>query len=392
MVTPTLDHTRKLPIMVWIKGREFDNTESTLSFKNIIEKNVIVVTPNFRESIFGFLCLGTPKAPGNAGLKDIIAALKWIQQNIAAFGGDPENVTVFGHGSGAPLVDLLTLSATSKGLLHKAIAQSSTAMAPWAVSRDNLKNAIKVAEALGHSAKDVEILSDIFIRVGSSALMTVINELEITDNSLAFAPCIEREVSDDMEPFLLKSPSNILNDGEQLDVPFITGFVDNEGTIRTHEGTKNELFEKIESSFASFLQPDLTFDSDENEQNVAEEIKMYYFPDDSIGIDEYLTYNGDTMVLVSAIIESQIRALKSSAPTYLYQFSYKGYLGTLLGDSNNSDAAVHSEELAYLFYENSPQPPAANDLAVIDILVERWTNFAKTGFVKHFLILVYKIY
>ncbi|CAH3964504.1 unnamed protein product [Pieris brassicae] len=369
VISPTVDHTRKLPVMVWIKGREINNFDP--AFKNIIEKDVVVVTPNFRESVFGFLCLGTSKAPGNAGLKDIIAALKWIQQNIAAFGGDPHNVTIFGHGSGASIVDLLTLSLSSKGLFHKAIAQSGTAMAPWAVTRDNLLNAIKVAEALGHYVEDVNRLSDIFTRVRASALMAVINELE-SDNLLDFAPCIERVISDDNEPFLLKSPYQIFNAGEQLDVPFMTGFVDKEGAV-VQESLIKDWFGIVN------LQKDLNFNTEEEKQKITEQIKAFYSLNNSIEKDLYVTLAGDVMVYISTLRESHIRALTRTTPIYLYQFSYKGNLGKGLVEDDYSTKSVHGQELAYLFYENSYEACTAYDLAIAGMVVERWTNFAKTG-------------
>ncbi|CAK1544470.1 unnamed protein product [Leptosia nina] len=238
IVTPKLNSTLRLNVLVWIKDKEFDPHEPELSYyKHFVEKDVIVVTPNFRESLLGFLCLGTSSAPGNAGLKDIIAALKWIKLNIAAFGGDPENVTVFGHGSGAAMVDLLTLSNMSKGLFQKAIFQSKNDVESWAVTRDNSKYAIVIAKALGHTVEDLEALSHIFTRISAPVLMAVVHELELTENSLAFAPCMERYLdSRDVEPFILKSPFE--NVGEKIDIPFMTGFING-------DRIKNNTNEKI---------------------------------------------------------------------------------------------------------------------------------------------------
>ncbi|CAG4983736.1 unnamed protein product [Colias eurytheme] len=383
VLTPTLNQTQGLPVMVWINGREFDKViDPMFSYDNFLEKDVVIVKPNYRESIFGFLCLGTPDAPGNAGLKDIIAALQWIQQNIAAFGGDPDNVTVFGHGSGAAFVDLLTLSEMSKGLIHRAISQSGSAMAPWAVSRDNLKYAISVAEALGHRITNLENLTDAFRRTSVSALMAVIGDLELTDNSLAFAPCLEREVAADVKPFLTKSPYEILNAGEQLDIPFITGFVDVEGTIRADEAVEEEWLAKMQESFTDFLQPDLGFETEIEEEEVAEIIREHYFGNNSINmstIDGYLAYHGDTLILVSAIREARMRVASSNASVYLYQFSYKGSLGGIFQGPLPIDEAAHNEELSYLFHEDIADTTTIIDLTIIDILVERWTNFAKSS-------------
>ncbi|KAI5639693.1 carboxylesterase family domain-containing protein [Phthorimaea operculella] len=378
--TPSLNASANLPVMVWVKGKEFDNSnEPELSFKHFVEKDVVVVTLNYRESILGYLCLGTEIAPGNAGLKDIIAGLRWVQENIVQFGGNPESVTLFGHGSGAAAVDLVTLSPMSNGLIHKAISQSGTAIAPWAVTRDNLEYAILVAEALGHSVTDIIQLSEVFTRTSVAALMAVINELDLTDNALAFAPCIERENLQGEEPFLIKSPYQTIVDGDFAQIPFITGYVDIEGTIRAAEA--DEWLGRMDSSFVDFIQPDLQFESEEERITTAQAIKTLYSGNQSLTIDEYLKYHGDTMVLVSAIREAQLRAAVSNSSVYLYQFSYKGALGQEFVQSPiEVPRAAHSEELAYFFYDdNDVQNTAELDLAVSDILIERWTNFAKTG-------------
>ncbi|XP_063616180.1 venom carboxylesterase-6-like [Cydia splendana] len=378
--TTTLDSTRRLPVMVWIKGREFDRVyEHELSFKNFLEQDVIIVSLNFRESIFGFLCLGTEVAPGNAGLKDIIAGLHWVQENIENFGGDPDSVTLFGHGSGAAAVDLVSLSPMSEGLIHRVIAQSGSAIAPWAVTRDNLEYAIQVAEALGHTVSDINTLSEVFTKTSVAALTAVINELELFDNSLAFAPCVEKQTLVSSIPFMTTSPYQVLNDGEFLQIPIMTGYVDKEGTIRAEEAIEDNWLEKMDESFEAFLQPDLEFENEEDENRIADNIKQYYFGSDGIDMDEYFMYHGDTMIKVSAIREAQLRAASSTSPVYLYQFSYKGTLGDPFVGPVEVDGAAHSEELAYLFHETTEQESSQIDLTVSDILIERWTNFAKTG-------------
>ncbi|KAM3967607.1 alpha-esterase 3 [Aphomia sociella] len=382
--TPSLENDRNLPVMVWVKGKEFDKVyEHELSFQNFMAEDVVVVSLNYRESILGFLCLGTEIAPGNAGLKDITAGLQWVKDNIAQFGGNPEDVTLFGHGSGGAAVDLVTLSPMTKGLVHKAIAQSGNAFAPWAVTRDNLEYAIIVAEALGHTVENIETLSEVFTRTSVAALMAVINELDLTDNSLAFAPCIEKEDLEGGDPFLVKSPYKIITEEDYMQIPFMTGFVDHEGTIRSEELIESDWLEKMETSFSNFIQTDLTFKSSEEKTQVIDEIKNFYFESESgMDIESYLNYHGDTMILVSTIREARLRALTSSTPVYLYQFSYKGTLGqSFVGPLTDFiDSAAHSEELAYLFYDKLEEQVAAEmDLTIGDVLVERWTNFAKSG-------------
>lgn len=91
------------------------------------------------------------KVPGNAGMKDQVLALKWVQRNIKRFGGDPNNVTIFGESAGGASVQYQVLSPLSKGLFHKAIVQSGSALNPWARGRPNAKD---LAECLSWSETD----------------------------------------------------------------------------------------------------------------------------------------------------------------------------------------------------------------------------------------------
>lgn len=386
--TPTLDNTRQLSVMVWVKGKEFDKVNvPELSFSNFVEKDVVVVSLNYRESILGFLCLGTETAPGNAGLKDIVAGLRWVKENIAQFGGNPNDITLVGHGSGAAAVDLVTMSPMATGLVNKAIAQSGNALSPWAVSRDNLEYAVQVAESLGHRITNIEDLSEIFKRTSVAALMGVINDLDLTHNSLAFAPCLERENLEGVEPFLVKSPTEILQNGEFPSIPFIIGYVDNEGTIRSEEAIENDWMSRMDESFEQFLQPDLEFANPEELVEVSQRIRTQYFQNYPINeehIENYINYHGDTMILVSALREVRLRVLASDAPVYLYQFSYSGSLGEPFLGPLSVEGASHSEELAYMLFDrfdkdNNELP--IRDLTIGDILVERWTNFAKSAYV-----------
>lgn len=382
-MTPTLDNNRRLPVMVWIKGRDLDKSYlPELSAKRFMEKEVLVVSLNYRESILGFLCLGTETAPGNAGLKDILAGLRWVQENIGAFGGDPNNVVLFGHGSGAAAVDLISVVPQAEGLVHKVIAQSGTATAPWAVTRDNLKYAMEVAKALGHTITDIQTLSDVFTRTNLAALMAVINELELTDNSLAFAPCIEKSDLENVEPLLTKTPYEIIKGGEQLQIPFMTGYVDFEGTLRAEEAMTSNWLERMEASFSDFIQPDIHFATEEQQTLVTQDIKTFYFgtPVDLSNITSYLSYHGDTMILVSTIREARLRTETSLENIYLYQFSHNGVLGHMFMRPVEIDAAGHNEELAYLFYDDEHYIDIdEGDKIVANIILERWTNFAKTG-------------
>uniref|UniRef100_A0A1I8QEL7 carboxylesterase n=1 Tax=Stomoxys calcitrans TaxID=35570 RepID=A0A1I8QEL7_STOCA len=128
---------KRLPVLVWIFGGGFYMGQANRKYYSpdyFLDRDVIVVTINYRVCSLGFLSVKDPKMqiPGNAGLKDQVLALKWIKHNIAYFNGDPQNVTLFGISSGAACVHYHLIMDLSKGLFHKAICMGGSALSPWA--------------------------------------------------------------------------------------------------------------------------------------------------------------------------------------------------------------------------------------------------------------------
>ena len=138
VMTATLEPDEPMPVMVWIHGGGFMQGSGNLPRLNgesIPRKGVVLVTVNYRLAVFGFLAHSALAAPGdpvgNYGLLDTVAALEWVQRNIAAFGGDPQRVTIFGESAGADAVNHLMVMPAAEGLFQQAISQSSSVgMAP----------------------------------------------------------------------------------------------------------------------------------------------------------------------------------------------------------------------------------------------------------------------
>jgi len=125
----------KRPVMVWIYGGGYNTgsgSQPDYDGEALAKKGAVVVTINYRLGVFGFFSYpeltreSDRRGAGNFGLLDSIAALQWVQKNIAAFGGDPKRVTIFGESAGAGLVANLMVSPQSKGLFHRAIGESSS--------------------------------------------------------------------------------------------------------------------------------------------------------------------------------------------------------------------------------------------------------------------------
>lgn len=136
--TPNVNPLGKLPVIFYIHGGGLVYGGSIVQGPAfLLEEDVIFVTINYRLGPFGFMSLGTPDYPGNAGFKDQLLALKWVNDNIHHFGGDRNLITLHGHSSGSKSVNLHFLSPTSRGLFRRAIGGSGSALNPWAFTRHN---------------------------------------------------------------------------------------------------------------------------------------------------------------------------------------------------------------------------------------------------------------
>ncbi|XP_009978204.1 PREDICTED: bile salt-activated lipase-like, partial [Tauraco erythrolophus] len=143
-----------------------------------VRGNVIVVTINYRVGPLGFLSTGDENLPGNYGLKDQHMAIAWVKRNIKAFGGDPENITIFGESAGAVSVSLQMLSPKNKGLFKRAISQSGVGLCSWAIQDDPLAWAKKLAEKVGCPTDTTAALANC-LRISDPKAVTLAYHLEL---------------------------------------------------------------------------------------------------------------------------------------------------------------------------------------------------------------------
>ncbi|PZC86944.1 hypothetical protein B5X24_HaOG200211 [Helicoverpa armigera] len=162
IVTPR-PRPKNAAVMLWVFGGGFYSGTATLDVYDpkilVSEENVVYVSMQYRVASLGFLFFDTPDVPGNAGLFDQLMALQWVKDNIAYFGGNPHNITLFGESAGAVSVSLHLLSPLSRNLFSQAIMQSGAATAPWAIisREESILRGIRLAEAVHcpHSRTDM---------------------------------------------------------------------------------------------------------------------------------------------------------------------------------------------------------------------------------------------
>ncbi|XP_059049528.1 neuroligin-4, Y-linked-like isoform X1 [Achroia grisella] len=197
-----MDETKlALPVLVYVHGESYSWSSGNPYDGSVLSSytDLIVVTLNFRLGVLGFLNANpTPHLKArvaNYGLMDQIAALHWVQQNIALFGGDPTNITLMGHGSGAACINFLMISPTvMPGLFHRAILLSGSALSSWAIVDDPVYYSLKLAKQMNCSipedlTKDHEVIVDCLREVSIEELLSV--DISPPNFLTAFGPSVD---------------------------------------------------------------------------------------------------------------------------------------------------------------------------------------------------------
>ncbi|CAD0203924.1 unnamed protein product [Chrysodeixis includens] len=383
----------KLAVMVWIHGGAFAMGSGNAFLygpDHLVGAGVVLVTLNYRLGALGFLSLENEEVSGNMGLKDQVMALKWVRDNIEAFGGDPGRVTIFGESAGAASVHLHMLSPASQGLFHAAIAQSGVAVAPWALAQEPRARAFDLGRELGIDTNSTaELLgylratpSELLVKAGARLSSSPGKSADLQSTvALPFLPALEAEGPD---AFLTRPPAETL---PGADVPFLTGYNAQEGIILFRRLQRYpKLLSEVENEFRRVVPPELV-GNDSVTDKISDAIRTFYFqqrPVDTRNVNNLIDLFTDVMFLrpVLETVRQQVESNRTS-PTYLYRFAFDGALGLfkrMLGITH--PGACHGDEMGYLFYFsrlNYRLDDDSPELAVSRRMVQMWTNFAKTG-------------
>ena len=230
----------KRPVMVWIHGGGFRSGSGEIPGEVMARHGVVVVSFNYRLGPIGFFAHpALDSAPASFGLLDMVLALNWVQENISQFGGDPENVTIFGVSAGAMAVNMLMVNAAAQGLFHKAIAQSG--YGTWALPRT--QNA-PASATRGMDLKPLTSAEELTMRIVEKVNPNAITETQLRaldGSALMHAlPGFQLPIVDGVG--LVGEPALLTRQGKQHDVPFIMGGSSFEGTVQPASGISLEDF------------------------------------------------------------------------------------------------------------------------------------------------------
>ncbi|XP_067205739.1 juvenile hormone esterase-like isoform X2 [Linepithema humile] len=398
--TININLRKKRSVMVWIHGGGFSSGSGDSSLYGpdyIIQKDVILVTLNYRLGVLGFLNLNDEVAAGNQGLKDVVMALQWVQKNISKFGGDPENVTIFGESAGGTIVHYLAISPVAKGLFHKAISQSGVATNPWAFTErepPSTNKGFQLAEKLGKVTTDAKVAYEFLKKIDAKKLRlveqkTLTTKMEKQQFFLSFSPSMDYESSN---PFFPKDIKTLIRRG--VKVPFLLGYNNCEGSyfisiIYNNQKRKTSLKE-IDSDFRRAIYPSVLSKLSQIPITV-EELRFLYFGNKTVSEETLLNYSNflSDEAFYQGIIEVADIQSKSSnrSATYLYKFSYENESSVMRKIMGVTLPGVsHGEDLFYLFYPHKMkdfglEPPEldSDQYKIISYLTQMWTDFAKTG-------------
>ncbi|XP_050673224.1 esterase-6-like [Leptidea sinapis] len=372
---------KNLPVVVHIHGGAYRiGFGNLLTFKNFIKsKKIIFVTFNFRLGPHGFLCLGTEDAPGNAGMKDQVALLRWVNQNIAAFGGNPKDVTLDGFSSGASSIDLLMLSKSARGLFHKAIPESGAGVAAFSIQTDPIANAKEYAKLLNYTGSDSVADLEKYYKSQPLDLLMSADVSSRKDSVYLMSPCLEPKGNNNS--FITESPVNILKRGAYPKVPMLYGFTAFEGLYRLN------LFDKwkqdMNVDFEPFLTPDLKFKSEDEKKNVSREIKEFYFGNSTIDDNQvlnFINYFSDVIFIYPMLRSVKLLVESGHKQVYLYDFKFV-HADLPIIPHTNIRGAGHSSQTYTVADDGLPSTNYSNTRLqeMRNLTRSIWLNFISTG-------------
>lgn len=353
---PRNSGTEKRPVMVWIHGGGFtqgSGHQPGYDGTQLAKRGVVLVTINYRLGALGFmahpaLSAESPnRSSGNYAILDQIAALKWVRDNISSFGGDPNNVTIFGESAGGTSVYLLTATPLSKGLFHRAIMQS-----PWLdptifrdLKKENENGAPaefdgeeQVSRLFGE--EDTQVLAKLRKLPAEEILEQVKQRWPVVTDGWVFP----------------KDPHQIYADGDQHDIPVIVGTNRDEGTMFAPRKAFGGTLENYKAAMT------------ERYGAHGDKVAEFYAPtsnDKLWGVA--VKHISDTWFIQPS--RECARAMdRQKTSVWMYHFTKPvwGWMG-----------AAHAAEIGYVF--GNLEEPKPEDAALSSAFMDYWVQFAKSG-------------
>lgn len=368
--TPARSTEEKLPVMVWIHGGAFvlgAGSQPLYDGRKLASKGVVVVTFNYRLGPLGFMAhpLLSEESPhgvsGNYGLLDMIQALKWVQRNIAAFGGDPGNVTVFGQSAGGASVCCLMASPLAEGLFHRAIVESGGFFPVGFLTTkggETLQEAENygktISSELGCEGKPDELAA--LREKDAREVVDAFQKVEATlPGALSIGPIVDGYVLPD-------HPYRIFAAGKQNKVPLLIGTVADEGTmfVAGQEGMTAQQYQDLLRTIFG--------------EHSDEAYALYPVAPGEKPVTAYARLFTGLGFAAPSRHAAECMA-RDGMPVYVYKFSYV----STADPTRAAMGAYHGSEIAFVFGSSLLDFAGSEVKALSGSIMSYWINFATTG-------------
>jgi para-nitrobenzyl esterase len=367
--TPANAQSHSLPVMVWIFGGGYQaggTSEPRQDGGSLAHRDVVVVSMNYRLGIFGFfvhpeLTAESPHhASGNYGLMDQNAAIGWVQKNIANFGGDPGNITIFGESAGSFSVSTLMASPLSQSRFQKAIGESGGAFFSGGLAYEPREAREQADMKFTQQAFGTTKLADLR-KLSADELLKAALATRSSGAHVHFGPDVDGW-------FLPDSVPNIYAAGKQAHIPLLAGWNADEAraaVLHAKTPVTAERFERQAQAEFGADAPDF--------------LKLYPAETDAEALRSAGDLASDRFIVFSTWRWLEAQAKTGDAPVYRYRFD----LGAP-GDKHHPAGigAFHSDDIEYVFGTLDSRPNAnwrPEDHKLSDEIGQYWTNFARTG-------------
>ncbi|XP_066990891.2 esterase FE4 [Anabrus simplex] len=383
---------KRSPVIVWIHGGGFIEGHGGINITAphyLLDHDVILVTFNYRLGPLGFLSTGDSALPGNYALKDAVEVLRWVQRNIESFGGNRDLVTVYGYSSGAAMAQGLTMSPLTKGLFHRVIFESGSALHHWAFKPSPVQEARQVAKLIGcQSTESSSGIAKCVTAASAKALVDTLYSFPYwgVKYPLPYGLVVEVQDDDSDPPFLTQPPIQLLRKGHVLKIPALTGNTAAESAFIPAVAIKSdasmkELDEHFDRIVLKGFIPGNISDED------VREVKEFYFHSKSAKeatLEQLIELISDTTYYYNSHRSALAFAGATNMPVYVYLFSFQGRVSSIVTANINPTplGVAHGDDLVYIYGTVADFPggePNSEETKTIMRVTKMLVDFALTG-------------